>query len=54
MSGSGAGSLAAAYTWTLNLRGTPPKGKYTLVLQANPRSTKVAPSAKVRKTLLVR
>jgi glucose/arabinose dehydrogenase len=42
------------YTWTLRLRGTPPHGRYTLVLQALPRSKALSVSARVRKTLHAR
>jgi glucose/arabinose dehydrogenase len=42
------------YTWTLKLGGKPPRGKYTLVFQAIPRSTKLAPSRRIHKTLRVR
>jgi glucose/arabinose dehydrogenase len=42
------------YTWTLNLRGAPPHGSYTLVLRALPRSSKLAPSAQLHKRLRAR
>jgi hypothetical protein len=42
------------YTWSLKLGAKPPRGKYTLVLQAIPRSTKLAPSPRIHKTLRVR
>ena len=42
------------YRWSLRLGGNPPRGSYTLVLQATPRSTKLVPSSRIRKTLRVR
>jgi glucose/arabinose dehydrogenase len=42
------------YTWKLSLGGSLPRGSYTLVIQAVPRSSALAPSARLQKTLRVR
>lgn len=42
------------YTWTLELGVALPPGSYTLVLQALPRSSGLAPSERLRKSLRVR
>ena len=44
----------AIYTWTLSLRRRLPKGSYTLVFQALPRSSSLAAGAPVRRRLHVR
>ncbi|HEY2604180.1 MAG TPA: PQQ-dependent sugar dehydrogenase [Thermoleophilaceae bacterium] len=42
------------YSWALRLGGTLPPGSYTLVLQALPRGSTVAPSARLRRHVRVR
>jgi glucose/arabinose dehydrogenase len=42
------------YTWTLKLGGPLPTGSYTVILQALPRSSTLAPSTPARKQLRVR
>jgi hypothetical protein len=42
------------YTWTLKLSGVPPRGRYTVFLQAVPRSATLAPSDRARMVLRVR
>jgi glucose/arabinose dehydrogenase len=42
------------YTWTLKLGKSLPRGSYTLVLQALPRGSGIAPSARLHKTLRAR
>jgi hypothetical protein len=42
------------YTWKLRLGGSLPRGSYTLVIQAVPRSKSLAPSARLHKTRRLR